>query len=134
MEDKNREKIGNNHVVYLGRFPDRENPNEKYVAAIDNILKALKGNNIDKETYDRLSKCVDEIHETFGVRLSFDADHLIEKGDSPESIEVLLNAIKHRTGHVSEDLREELLKISNQIKEKNQTDITYDNDNDGIDR
>ena len=120
----------NSHGVFVGKLQKGISPNEKYIEAINRILKNIEENNIDSdsELYASLSKYVDEIHQKYGERLSFDADYLIPK-DSIDYLKVLLNAIKKRTNHVPEDLLNELLEIANQLKEKDQTDqtdVTYD--------
>ena len=112
-------------IVFKGNLPKEKTPNEKYNDAINTILKSLKENKIDPETYDGLSKCVIEIHESYGGRISIDSGRLITKG-SPEYLETLLNEIRYRSNHVSEELMETLIKIANQIKEQEQTGGTRD--------
>ena len=85
----------NSHGVFVGKLQKGISPNGKYIEAINRILKNIEENNIDSdsELYASLSKYLDEIHQTYGGRLSFDADYLIPK-DSIDHLKVLLNAIK----------------------------------------
>lgn len=110
----------NERIVFKGNLPREKTPNEKYNDAINTIIKSIKENMIDPETYKGLYKCVNEIHESYGGRISVDSSRLTTKG-SPEYLEVILNEIRYRTNHVSGELLETLVKIANQIKKQEQT-------------